>query len=268
MLPSSRSGTLLHQRVQPIPWKKKVSSMNLSSTAHVQRDQTTPTEERHAGPHPGIMATIYVVLFLAGLIVVSAFVTKPSFPAPDAGSNAIVTYFQMHPSPVRISAFLSFGAVIALAILVASIVSRLRFFGIRAAWVDITLVVGLVTALDQAGSHLCEWVLTWPGITQDAPLTLAFYYLLYAFGGPGFSVSMGLLVGGISIIAWQWSLLPKWLVWCGLVIAVIGILSWLNLLLPASPLVPLTIPLTRFPAFAWLIVTGFVLPKTLPARKA
>ncbi len=239
--------------------------MNVSATTHVHPDQTPPIEH-HEGPHPGMVATIYVVLFLAGLAVVSGFVTKPSFPAPDAGPHAIVVYFQVNPLPIRVSAFLSFGGVIALAIFVAGIVSRLRFLGRRAAWVDIALVVGLVTALDQAASHLCEWVLTWPGITQDAPLTLAFYYLLYAFGGPGFSVSMGLFIGSVSLVAGNWSLLPKWMVWCGLVIAVIGTLSWLNLLLPASPFLPLTIPLTRFPAFAWLIATGFALPKTLPAR--
>jgi hypothetical protein len=44
------------------------------------------------------------------------------------------------------------------------------------------------------------------------------------------------------------------------------VLSWLNLLLPTTPFVPLTIPLTRFPAFAWLIAAGYMLPKVLPAR--
>jgi hypothetical protein len=44
------------------------------------------------------------------------------------------------------------------------------------------------------------------------------------------------------------------------VIAAIGIVSWLNLLAPTAPLLPLTIPFTRFPAFAWLILTGFMLP--------
>ena len=241
--------------------------MNVASTSPVQAAQTTSTEYQ-AGPHPGILATIYVVLFLAGLVVVSRFVTNPAFPAPDAGPHAIVAYFQQNPFPVRSSAFLSFGAAIALAILVASVISRLRFLSIRATWVNIALVVGLVTACDQIGSHLCEWALTWPGISQNTSLTLAFYYLLYAFGGPGFSVPMGLFVGSVALVARKWSLLPKWMVWCGLIIATIGILSWLNLLLPNSPLLPLFIPLTRFPAFAWLIATGFMLPKVFPRAES
>jgi hypothetical protein len=54
------------------------------------------------------------------------------------------------------------------------------------------LFAGFATALDQAGSHLCEWVLTWPGIAPNPAPTLAIYYLLYAFGGPGFSLPMSL----------------------------------------------------------------------------
>jgi hypothetical protein len=217
--------------------------------------------EHPDGPHPGVMAMIYVLLFLAGLVAVSAFVTRSSFPTPSSSQEAIVAYFQANRDPVRISAFLSFGGVIALAVFVASVASRLRFLGIRSAWADTALVAGMMTALDQTASHLSEWALTWPGIAHDAPLTLALFYLLFAFGGPGFSVPMGLFVGSISMVAVMRSLLPAWLVGIGFAIALIGVVSWLNLLVPAAPLVSLTIPLTRFPAFAWLVVAGFMLPK-------
>jgi hypothetical protein len=241
--------------------------MKLSPTAAHIADQAAPAE-RPTGPHPGALATIYVALFLAGLIVVSSVAANPSFPAPSSGPQAIVAYFQAHPMLIRTSAFLSFGAVLALAVLVACVVNRLRFLGIRSAWVDIALVVGLATALDQTASHLSEWALTWPGITQDRPVTLALYYLMYGFGGPGFSVPMGLFVGTLTLIAGRWSLLPTWMVVAGFVIAAIGIVSWLNLLAPTAPLLPLTIPLTRFPAFAWLILAGFILPAKLAAASA
>jgi hypothetical protein len=48
-----------------------------------------------------------------------------------------------------------------------------------------------------------------------------------------------------------------------LVLAVIGELSWFNLILPQALLL---IPLTRFPGFIWLIATGFLLPKSLSPR--
>jgi hypothetical protein len=41
------------------------------------------------------------------------------------------------------------------------------------------------------------------------------------------------------------------------VVAVIGELSWLNILLPKALLL---IPLTRFPGFVWIIAAGFALP--------
>jgi hypothetical protein len=43
---------------------------------------------------------------------------------------------------------------------------------------------------------------------------------------------------------------------------VIGVLSCLNILLPVTNPILLLIPLTRFPAFVWLIAAGFALPKT------
>lgn len=226
----------------------------------------TPPTELPTSPNLGVMAMIYVGLFILGLIAVSAFVTRPSFPSPDASPGAIVAYFEAHPTPVRVSAFLSFGGILALTILVGAVASRFRLWGLRSAWVDIALLLGLMTALDQAVSHLCEWTLTWPGVTHSAPLTLALFYLLYALGGPGFSLPMGLFVGSLAGIGAKWSLLPGWLVWIGFVITAMGVISWLNLLAPSAPLISLTIPLTRFPAFAWLIVAGFALPKTLPAR--
>jgi hypothetical protein len=71
------------------------------------------------------------------------------------------------------------------------------------------------------------------GITQDATLAHALYFLQYALGGPGFAIPIGLLMAGVSITAGFTRLLPKW------------------------------IPLTRFPAFVWLIAAGFALPVTL-----
>jgi hypothetical protein len=76
---------------------------------------------------------------------------------------------------------------------------------------------------------------------------------------------MGLLLAGISVPALILKLLPKWLVWFGLFLAVCGELSWLNLVLPQALFL---IPLVRFPSFVWLIATGFLLPKRISVRQA
>ena len=90
------------------------------------------------------------------------------------------------------------------------------------------------------------------------------YRLQFALGGPGFSVPFGLLPAGVSITAGFNKLLPKWIVILGIVIAVIGELSWLDILFPKA--LPL-IPLTRFPGFVWMIAAGFALPNSTEREK-
>jgi len=225
---------------------------------------TTTTLACRAGPSLGIAASVYTVLHLASIFVVSNLnpFLRPSFPAPDAAATTIVAFFQGHPDLVRTATFFQFGAGIALGIFAVGVAFRLRGLRASAVWVSIALVSGLMTALDIAAASHVLWAMTWPGIAQNTPLTLALYYLQYAFGGPGFSLPMGLFVAGVSIVASSMKLLPKWIIWSGFLIAVIGVVSCLNILLPVTSPIPLLIPLTRFPAFVWLIAAGFALPKT------
>jgi hypothetical protein len=229
----------------------------------VRLNTTTPLAHR-AGPSLGIAAAVYVVLHLASIVLVSNFnpSLRPSFPAPDAAASTIVAFFQGHPDLVRTATFFQFGAGIALGIFAVGGALRLRGLGASAGWVNIALLSGLMTALDIAAASHVLWAMTWPGIAHNTPLTLALYYLQYAFGGPGYSVPMGLFVAGVSIAASSMNLLPKWIIWSGFLIAAIGVVSCLNLLLPVTNPIPLLIPLTRFPAFVWLIAAGFALPKT------
>jgi hypothetical protein len=225
---------------------------------------TTTTLSRRAGPFLGIAAVVYAVLHLASIVLVSNFnpFLRPSFPAPDASASTIVAFFQMHSDLVRSATFFQFGAGIALGIFAVGGAFLLRGLGASAIWVNIALVSGLMTGLDIATASHVLWAMTWPGIAQDTPLTLALYYLQYAFGGLGFSLPMGLFVAGVSIAASSMKLLPKWISWSGFLIALIGVVSGLNILLPVTNPIPLLIPLTRFPAFVWLIAAGFALPKS------
>jgi len=224
---------------------------------------TTTTLVRRVGPSLGIAAVVYAVLHLASIVLVSNFnpSLRPSFPAPGASASIIVAFFQAHPDLVRTATFFQFGAGIALGIFAVSGAFRLRGLGASAGWASIALVSGLMTGLDIAAASHVLWAMTWPGIVPTTPLTLALYYLQFAFGGPGYSVPMGLLVAGMSIAASSRKLLPIWITWSGFLIAVIGVVSCLNLLLPVTNPIPLLIPLTRFPAFVWLIAAGFALPK-------
>ena len=101
---------------------------------------------RHAGPPPGFVAIAYSLLFLAGLYPVSPFAGKPAFPNPGQSLNAMVAFFQAHPFAVLFCAALQFGAAIPLGIFTATVVSRLRFLGVRAAGTYIALFGGFATA--------------------------------------------------------------------------------------------------------------------------
>jgi hypothetical protein len=215
---------------------------------------------RHAGPHLGAVAIVYTVLFNAGLYPVTTFADKTHWPGPWEPGNVIVSYFQTHPTPVLLCAFLQFGATIALGIFTATVVSRLHFLGVRAAGPYIALLGGFLTVVDGIAAGSLVWVMTHPGVAQDPTLLQGLYYLSYAFGGPGFSVPMGLLLAGVCVPAAFRKLLPKWVVVFGLVLALCGELSWLNLVSPGALFL---IPLTRFPSFVWLIAAGFLLPKAI-----
>ncbi len=220
--------------------------------------ETNSSNSGHAGPNPGILAIIYSLLFNAGLYQVVTFTGGPHFPGPWESGETITSYFQGHAAAVLLCAFLQFGAAIPLGIYTATMVSRLQYLGIRAAGTHIGLFGGLLTAFNIVASSLILWAMSYPGVAQDTGVLRALYYLAFGIGGVGFSVPMGLLISGICITSLFLRLLPKWLIIFGLAIAVIGELSWLDLITPKA--LPL-IPLTRFPAFIWLIAAGFALPK-------
>lgn len=228
---------------------------------------------RHAAPHPGVLAIVYMILFAAGLCAISPlgapFGAKPPyFPSPWQPADVIARYFQTDAVAVRFCASLQIGAMIPLGIFTAAVVSRLRFLGITAAGATIALFGGFMTVFDSTVSHLTMWVMTLPAVNHIALALPPLYFIAYAFGGPGFSIPMGLLVAGISVTCGFAKLLPKWIVASGLLLAVIGELSWLHL--PFFPKFVILIPLTRFPGFLWLIAAGFALPasrsKTSVAR--
>lgn len=220
-------------------------------------DTTKTSSQAHRGPHPGIVAIVYMLLFNAGLYQVISFTGGPHFPGPWESSDTIATYFQGHPKAVMICAFLQFGAAIPLGIFTATMVNRFRFLGVRAAGPSIALFGGLMTAFNMALTGLILWVMAYPGIAQEIGVLRALYYLGFAIGGVGFSVPMGLLIAGLSVPAAIMKLLPKWLVVSGFALGIIGELSAFNLVIPQ---VLFLIPLTRFPGFVWLIAAGFALP--------
>jgi len=221
--------------------------------------QTPTATSRHAGPNPGVVAIVFTILFLAGLVPVTLLMGNTHFPSPFQSPAEIVAYFREHAARVALCAFFQFGSAIPLGIYAATMTSRLRFLGVRAAGVDIALFGGFAASIITLASALGQWVLARPGIAADGNLAQALYFWIFATGGPGYTVSLGLLLAGISVPALLFRLVPKWVAVFGLALAVVGELSALSLVIPGALFL---IPLTRFPGFVWLITAGFKLPST------
>jgi hypothetical protein len=212
----------------------------------------------HKGPHPGVLALLYAVLFCVGLYPVTVLYKQPYWPGPWEPASVIVPYFQTYGARVLFCLVLQLGGMICLGIFVATVVSRLQFLGARAAGIYIALLGGFLVVADAITGTMTMWAMLRPGVIEHPQLVLALYYLAYGLGGPGFSVPMGLLMAGVSVTAAFMKLLPRWLIVFGLVLAVAGELSWLHL---AYPALLFLIPLVRFPGFIWLIAVGFLLPR-------
>jgi hypothetical protein len=206
-----------------------------------------------------MLAILYTVLFNAGLYPVTGFAGKPYWPGPWEPASVILPYFQTHAAAVLICLFLQSGATICLGLFVAATVGRMHFLGVRSAGLWIALFGGLLTVFNGIAASLMIWTMIRPEIVSQPSSLLPLYFLSYAFGGPGFSIPMGLFMAGVSVPALIMKLLPRWIAIPGLALAVFGELSWIHLV---SPAVLFHIPLTRFPGFLWLIALGFALPKT------
>jgi len=219
---------------------------------------TTNAPRGHRGPNPGILAALFMALFITGLgFVVSFSPGQPHFPYPYDAIATIEAYFRDHAHDALLCSFFMFGAAIPLGLFTSAMVSRLRYHGISAAGVDIALFGGYATALFVMLSALLLWTAALPAISHTGTSIDLLYYTSFGTGGVGYSVPLGLLIAGIAITGGLSGLLPKWLAWSGVVIALIGELSWLNMIYPQALLL---IPLTRFPGFIWLIIAGFKLP--------
>jgi len=221
------------------------------------------TRLTHLGPPPGMLAIIFMLLFCTGLSFVVSF-SPAHYPSPWESAETITTYFRNQSNYVLMCTFFQFGSLMPFGIYVATMVSRLRFLGVTAAGPYIALFGGLLTVSNMAMCTLLGWVMAYPDVAQETAVIRALYYAAFATGGVGYSVPLGIFIAGVSISAGFTKLLPRWLVITGIIIAICGELSWLGLVYP--PLLYL-IPLTRFPGFIWLILAGFMLPKSIEQKR-
>jgi hypothetical protein len=225
-----------------------------------------PTQQtpENAGPSLVALAVVYTLLvatsIISGLLLKHGVaVVNPYSPAEEARR-----FFADNPVALRVSSFFLFGSSVPLGIYAATVASRLRFLGVRAAGSNIALGGGFAASASIAISGLCAWVLSVPEVSASLAASRLMHFMVILFGGVGFAVAFGLLTAGVSVTGYFFRLLPPWQVWFGIGIAAAGELSSLSLVtLLAAPL----IPFVRICGFVWLIAIAATLPKAIRATE-
>src|SRR5258708_14971889 len=117
---------------------------------------TSPT--RFAGPPLLPLAIVYTLLFVANIASAVLLSRGAPFVTPFGDAEAARAFFAANPFAVIVSAFFFFGSAVPLAIYTATVVSRLRYLGVRAAGTNIALFGGFAASGAVAGSGLATLV--------------------------------------------------------------------------------------------------------------
>jgi hypothetical protein len=213
----------------------------------------------HRSPPLLALAIVITALFVGGLVLMAVLTRGEHIPSPFDPTSTSTSFFSDFGSAVRLNAFLQLGAAIVFGNFVASVVSRLRFFGLRMAGLNIALFGGIAAASFALLASLLMWVLTQIDPIGNRELIHALHLTLFAIGGIGFVAASGPFMAGVSLAGGLSGLLPRWLMWLGLGLALVSELATLTLVTPAAVYL---LPLSRFGSFVWLIGVGATLPRS------
>ena len=208
---------------------------------------------RFRGPSLILLGIVHILLFAANLVSGAALRHGSPFVNPFAAGDAVRAFFLQDPLATRVSSFFLFASAVPLGLFAVTMVSRLRFMGVRAAGTNIALFGGWTAAHALILCGLLGWVLSVPDVAASVPVVRAIYFLSFLFGGAAYAVGFGLLAAGVSVTSYFYRTLPRWLVAFGMLVAIAGEFSSLSLITyPANFL----IPITRYLGFIWLLLAA------------
>jgi hypothetical protein len=213
---------------------------------------------RFRGPSLILLAIAHILVFVAGLVAAATLRHGALYVTPFASAEDLRSFFEKTPTAVRVGNFFLFGSAVPFGIFAVTIVSRLRYMGVRAAGTNIALFGGLTAAIALLLSGVTGWVLSVPEVSASAQVVKAVDFLSFLLGGVSFAVGFGLLAAGVSVTSYFMRLLPRWLVALGMLLAITGEFSSFSLIAyPANFL----IPITRFVGFIWMVCVAVALPR-------
>jgi hypothetical protein len=206
-----------------------------------------------------MLALIYVAFMVLGAIQLGKAYRVPHNTVAES-----IAYVANFGGSIRFGSFCELSSAVLLGLFVAVTVSRLRFLGVRAAGEVIALCGGVGATVMLMLSALWGWSVTRPGIASaDGDVSLL-QALSFAGGGPGFVVPLGLFVAGVSITAGLHRLIPRWLMWLGILIAIACELASLTLIFWNAAYF---IPVGRFVGVVWMIAVAVTLPTKVASER-
>lgn len=215
-------------------------------------------DQRYRGPHPGIVATVFVILFMASLVLFPLLSNGSGFPSPFGDIENIRQLLLNYPQALKINAFLQFGAAIPLGIFTAAIVTRIRSLGPNVAGLAIAQFGGITASIFISLSSLLSWVLCQEGIANDIAIVQLLQLAGFATGGIGHIVPLGLLLAGVSVPCLLGKYTPVWVARLGIILAVLAELSIFGFVFKPAFIL---LPIVRFGSYIWMIAIGFSLIK-------
>ncbi len=232
-----------------------IVSMNESQAT--QADQHSTKRRRPDGPHPGIVGSVCLALFVLSLVLMAALSQGNTITSPFADDSS--DFFTQHGLAVRLSALFQLGASVPMGIYAATMYARFQRLGVRVPGPAIAFFGGISASILLAISAVLTWTAGQDAIASHPELTRALGFLAFGTGGYAHLLGLGLLVAGIAVPGLIMRLLPAPLAWVGLVFAAVCELSILAMAL--EPFQPL-IPIGRFTALAWIAAAGFLIPRS------
>jgi hypothetical protein len=224
----------------------------------MELQQPTYLEYKERMPSPGVLALIYFLVFVAGMAFLLIASAGASYPTPYDPVEKAQHFYTEFAVSVRTQSFFLFWSALPLGIYTAFMTARLRGLNLHRGGVNIAQFGGFGAAFFLGISGLITWIISQPGITSDPEAMRTMQLLAFATGGTGAVVLSGLLIAGICVTAGIDRIIPRWVMWFGLVIAVVSILSMINLV---APDVSILLPIARFLGIIWMIIAGFTVKR-------
>jgi hypothetical protein len=215
-------------------------------------------DHRYRGPHPGIVAIVFVILFMASLLLFPLLSNGSGFPSPFGNIENIRQLLLNYPQALKINAFLQFAAAVPLGIFTAAVVTRIRSLGVNVAGLAIAQFGGIAASILISISSLLSWILCQEGIVNDVTIVQLLRLAGFATGGIGHIVPLGLLLAGVSVPCLLGKYTPAWIARLGIILAVLAELSILGFVYKP---VFILLPIVRFGSYIWMIAIGFSLVK-------